>query len=333
MKYDDLRSFLAALEPQGELKRITKPIDPYLEMTEVCDRTLRAAGPALLFEYPANHDIPVLANLFGTPRRVALAMGADSTDALREIGRLLAFLKAPDPPKGMRDAWKSLPIFKRVLDMAPRTVKSAPWHAVTLEGGDVDLGRFPIQTCWPGRRRAPHHLGAGHHPRTVARAHQPRDLPPAGHRAEPGHHALARPPRRRPRLPAMATRAPRRAVPGLRRARSGPRDDARSGHSGPRLALGIRVRRTAARLPHRAGRRRSQRATGAGQCRDRARRTYRARRRRARGSPSAITPATTTKWSASRCSPSRAFTTARRRSTTAPTPVVRPTSRRCSASR
>ena len=149
MRYSDLRSFLAALEPQGELKRITKPIDPYLEMTEVCDRTLRAAGPALLFEYPANHDIPVLANLFGTPRRVALAMGADSADALREIGRLLAFLKAPDPPKGMRDAWKSLPIFKRVLDMAPRTVKSAPWHAATLDGADVDLGRFPIQTCWP----------------------------------------------------------------------------------------------------------------------------------------------------------------------------------------
>ena len=100
MKYDDLRSFLAALERRGELKRITKPIDPYLEMTEVCDRVLRAAGPALLFEYPVHHDIPVLANLFGTPGRVALAMGAESTDALREIGRLLAFLKAPDPPGG-----------------------------------------------------------------------------------------------------------------------------------------------------------------------------------------------------------------------------------------
>ena len=149
MKYDDLRSFLAALEPRGELKRVTRPVDPYLEMTEVCDRTLRAQGPALLFEYPTNHDIPVLANLFGTPRRVALAMGAESSDALREIGRLLAFLKEPDPPRGMRDAWKSLPVFKRVLDMAPRTVKSAPWHAVTVDGGDVDLGRFPIQTCWP----------------------------------------------------------------------------------------------------------------------------------------------------------------------------------------
>ena len=149
MKYNDLRSFLAALEPRGELKRVTRPVDPYLEMTEVCDRTLRAQGPALLFEYPTNHDIPVLANLFGTPRRVALAMGAESTDALREIGRLLAFLKEPDPPRGMRDAWKSLPVFKRVLDMAPRTVKSAPWHAVTVDGGDVDLGRFPIQTCWP----------------------------------------------------------------------------------------------------------------------------------------------------------------------------------------
>ena len=105
-----------------------------------------------------NHEIPVLANLFGTPGRVALAMGAESPEALREIGRLLAFLRAPDPAQGMRDAWKSLPVFKRVLDMAPRTVKSAPWHAATLEGADVDLGRFPIQTCWPGdagRRSSP----------------------------------------------------------------------------------------------------------------------------------------------------------------------------------
>ena len=149
MKYDDLRSFLSALEPRGELRRITKPVDPYLEMTEVCDRTLRAEGPALLFEHPVGHDIPVLANLFGTPHRVALAMGAESTEALREIGRLLAFLKEPDPPKGMRDAWKSLPVFKRVLDMAPRTVKSAPWQATTLEGADIDLGRLPVQTCWP----------------------------------------------------------------------------------------------------------------------------------------------------------------------------------------
>ena len=135
----------------------------------------------------------MLANLFGTPRRVALAMGEESTDALREIGRLLAFLKEPDPPKGMRDAWKSLPVFRRVLDMAPRTVKSAPWHAATLEGGDVDLGRFPVQTCLAGRCRTAHHLGAGHHPRTVARAHEPRDLSPAGHRAEPGHHAAGSP--------------------------------------------------------------------------------------------------------------------------------------------
>ena len=249
MKYADLRSFLAALEARGELKRITEPVDPYLEMTEVCDRTLRAAGPALLFERPKGHDVPVLGNLFGTPQRVALAMGAESVDALREIGELLAFLKAPDPPKGMRDAWKSLPVFRRVLDMAPRTVKSAPWHAVTLAGGDVDLGRFPIQTCWPDDAGPAHHLGAGHHPRACPRARQPGDLPPAGHRAEPGDHALARPPRRRPRLPAMAARTPRRALPGLRRARRRPRDDARGGHPGSGLALRTRVRRTASRRP------------------------------------------------------------------------------------
>ncbi|WP_163144166.1 UbiD family decarboxylase, partial [Arhodomonas sp. KWT] len=107
-------------------------------------------GPALLFENPVGHDMPVLANLFGTPRRVALGMGADDTEALREIGRLLAFLKEPDPPKGMRDAWRSLPVYKKVLDMAPKKVRRAPCQEVVIEGDDVDLSRIPVQTCWPG---------------------------------------------------------------------------------------------------------------------------------------------------------------------------------------
>ena len=150
MKYRDLRDFIELLEKQGELKRITAEVDPRLEMTEICDRTLRAGGPALLFENPKGHDMPVLGNLFGTPRRVALGMGEDSVEALREVGRLLAFLKEPDPPRGMKEAWKTLPIFKKVLDMAPKTVKKAPCQEVVIEGDDVDLGRIPVQTCWPG---------------------------------------------------------------------------------------------------------------------------------------------------------------------------------------
>ncbi|MFP4146359.1 MAG: 4-hydroxy-3-polyprenylbenzoate decarboxylase [Halorhodospira sp.] len=150
MKYRDLRAFIGALEAQGELKRIAHPVDPYLEMTEVCDRTLHRGGPALLFERPRGYATPVLGNLFGTPRRVALGMGADSVSALREIGELLAFLRQPEPPRGMRDAWSQLPVFRRVLDMSPRTVRQAPCQERVLEGEEVDLSRWPIQTCWPG---------------------------------------------------------------------------------------------------------------------------------------------------------------------------------------
>jgi len=149
MQYRDLRDFIDQLEKQGELKRISVEVDPCLEMTEICDRTLRAGGPALLFEKPKGSDVPVLANLFGTPRRVALGMGADSVDALRDIGTLLAFLKEPEPPKGFKDAWDKLPVFKQVLNMAPKELKKAPCQEVVLEGDEVDLSHLPIQTCWP----------------------------------------------------------------------------------------------------------------------------------------------------------------------------------------
>jgi 4-hydroxy-3-polyprenylbenzoate decarboxylase len=149
LKYRDLRDFIGRLEAGGELRRVAHPVDPRLEMTEICDRLLRRGGPAVLFERPVGHDIPVLANLFGTPRRVALGMGEDSVEALREVGELLAFLKQPEPPKGMREAWRSLPIFRRVLDMAPRKVSRPPCQQVVVEGADVDLGLLPIQTCWP----------------------------------------------------------------------------------------------------------------------------------------------------------------------------------------
>jgi 4-hydroxy-3-polyprenylbenzoate decarboxylase len=150
MKYKDLRDFIAQLESMGELKRVSAPVSPNLEMTEVCDRVLRAGGPAVLFENPAGHDMPVLANLFGTPKRVALGMGEESTDALREVGKLLAFLKEPEPPKGLKDAWEKFPVFKQVLNMAPKEVSSAPCQEVAWEGKDVDLSKLPIQTCWPG---------------------------------------------------------------------------------------------------------------------------------------------------------------------------------------
>ena len=150
VSYRDLREFMAMLEEGGELKRIRVPVNPRLEMTEICDRTLRSGGPALLFEQAEGHDMPVLGNLFGTPERVAMGMGESSVSALREVGKLLAFLKEPDPPRGMKDAWKQLPIFKQVLNMAPKTVRQAPCQEVVLEGDEVDLGRIPVQTCWPG---------------------------------------------------------------------------------------------------------------------------------------------------------------------------------------
>jgi 4-hydroxy-3-polyprenylbenzoate decarboxylase len=138
------------LEARGQLKRIRHSISPALEMTEIADRTLKAAGPALLFENPTGFTIPVLANLFGTPERVALGMGQTSVAALKEVGELLAFLKEPEPPKGLKDAWAKLPIFKQVLNMAAKEVSSAACQEVVHEGAAVDLTQLPIQTCWPG---------------------------------------------------------------------------------------------------------------------------------------------------------------------------------------
>lgn len=149
MKYRDLRDFITQLEKQGELKRITVPANPYLEMTEICDRVLKQQGPALLFENPTGYNIPVLANLFGTPRRVAMGMGAESVTELRGIGELLATLKEPEPPKGMKDAWDKFPIYKQVLNMAPKLVSNPPCQELVRVGDEIDLSDYPIQTCWP----------------------------------------------------------------------------------------------------------------------------------------------------------------------------------------
>jgi len=150
MNYKDLRDFISKLEELGELKRISVEVDPYLEMTEICDRVLREKGPALLFENPKGYSTPVLANLFGTPKRVALGMGQDSVEALADVGEVLAALKEPEPPAGMKDAWEKLPVYKQVLNMAPKLVKKPACQQIVIEGDQVDLGAFPIQTCWPG---------------------------------------------------------------------------------------------------------------------------------------------------------------------------------------
>jgi len=150
MKYSDLRDFISQLETQNEIKRISIPVDPYLEMTELSDRTLRAGGPALLFENPKGFNMPVLTNLFGTPKRVAMGMGHSDPQALREVGKLLAFLKEPEPPKGMKDAFSKLPIFKQIMNMAPKTIKRAPCQTKIISASDVNLHDIPLQTCWPG---------------------------------------------------------------------------------------------------------------------------------------------------------------------------------------
>ncbi len=150
MKYSDLRDFIAKLKQAGELSEVSLPVSPVLEMTELCDRTLRAGGPALLFKNPTGHSMPVLGNLFGTPKRVALGMGASDVGELRRIGHLLSALKEPEPPKGLRDVMGLGSLVKSVWDMAPKELRAAPCQEIVWEGAEVDLSRLPIQHCWPG---------------------------------------------------------------------------------------------------------------------------------------------------------------------------------------
>ena len=150
MAFNDLREFITLLEEQGELVRIKAEVDPVLEITEIADRTLRSNGPALLFENPKGHSIPLLANLFGNTKRIALAMGQNDISELRDIGKLLAFLKEPSPPAGWKDLWQNLPSYKNVLNMPARITKNAPCQEVVIKSADVDLKTLPIQTCWPG---------------------------------------------------------------------------------------------------------------------------------------------------------------------------------------
>ena len=150
MAFKDLRDFIALLEREGELKRISAEVNSHLEVTEISDRTLKKGGPALLFENIKGSSIPLLANLFGNARRIALGMGQDSLDGLRDVGRLLAFLKEPKPPSGWRDLWKNLPNYKSVLNISTSLKNSAPCQEVVIKNEDIDLSIFPIQTSWPG---------------------------------------------------------------------------------------------------------------------------------------------------------------------------------------
>ena len=150
MSYRDLRDFISQLEQTGELRRISQPVSPVLEMTALCDRVLRTNGPALLFEHPTGHDMPVLANLFGTPERVARAMGVNTLADLRVFGHVLAALKEPEAPNGLKDVLGMGTLLKTLWHMAPKEVRSAPCQEVIWEGTDVDLSRLPVQHCWPG---------------------------------------------------------------------------------------------------------------------------------------------------------------------------------------
>ncbi|EGR0412825.1 4-hydroxy-3-polyprenylbenzoate decarboxylase [Vibrio cholerae] len=149
MNFKDLRDFLDYLEQRGELKRITHPIDPHYEMTEISDRTLRAKGPALLFENPLGYDFPVLTNLFGTPERVAMGMGRQQVQELRDVGQWLAYLKEPEPPRGLKELIEKLPVFKQVLNMPVKRLRRAPCQEIVWQGDAVDLDKIPVMSCWP----------------------------------------------------------------------------------------------------------------------------------------------------------------------------------------
>ena len=260
MKYRDLRDFMSGLERVGELKRVAEPVSARLEMTAVSDFVLRAGGPALWFENPPGYKISALTNLFGTPKRVAMGMGADAVGELRDVGRLLASLKEPEPPKGLKDAGKLLGMAKALWDMKPATVRKPACQEVVLQGADSRSRHAAGANLLARRCRPADHLGPGDHARPAGRgecagAAEPRHLPPAGDRPPSGHHALARPPRRRARLSRLS-RSPSPAQPFPMAVALGadPATILGAVTPVPDTLVRVSVRRLAARQPHRARR-------------------------------------------------------------------------------
>jgi len=153
MPFTSLRDFIDRLEAAGRLCRVSEPVSSVLELTEIHTRLLAEQGPAVIFEHVLKADgsrsvMPVLTNLFGTVERVAWGMDREPHE-LRQVGEMLAFLKQPEPPGGFREALEMVPLLKTVVAMRPRSVSSAPCQEVVLKGTDIDLGRLPVQTCWP----------------------------------------------------------------------------------------------------------------------------------------------------------------------------------------
>jgi 4-hydroxy-3-polyprenylbenzoate decarboxylase len=154
MPYDSLRDFIERLDREGRLVRVSHPVSPALEMTEIQTRVIAEGGPAILFENVvtetgAPYGMSVLVNLFGTVERVAWGMDREP-DQLREVGKTLAYLRQPEPPGGIRDALGQLPLLKTVMAMKPKSVSRAPCQEIVLTGDEIDLAKLPIQTCWPG---------------------------------------------------------------------------------------------------------------------------------------------------------------------------------------
>ena len=207
MSYPSLRDFLRDLERRGELKRVPFPVDPRLEMTELCRRSLRGQGPALLFEHPRGHDMPVLGNLFGTTGRVAAALGYDSVARLREVGSVLAFLKEPQWPTRWADMFEHLPDFAPLLKATPRTLAHPPCCEIVQTGADVDITRLPVWTCWPDDAGSLITWGLVVHPRRASCAAERGGVSTAGARPQSRHHALAAASRRRARLPRLQAEA------------------------------------------------------------------------------------------------------------------------------
>ena len=241
MKYRDLRDFMDQLEKLGELRKLADPVSPKLEMTAIGDKLLRAGGPAVLCTQPAGYKIPCLINLFGTPKRVALGMGAESLADLRDVGRLLAALKEPEAPKGLKDAGKLLHMAKAVWDMKPSVQRRAPCQDVVREGDDIDLGELPVQTCWPDDAGPLITWGLviTRGPQGVAAPRQRQNLgiyrqQVIGQRRS--HHALAGAPRRRAGLPRVRARQPGPAVPDGGGAGRRPGHHPGRGDAGARLA-------------------------------------------------------------------------------------------------